>query len=232
MVSIVQNLEKIKNNIIDAAARFGRNGNDITLIAVSKNHPSNKIEAAFDAGQRHFGESYVQEALRKMQELNNEKIIWHFIGKIQSNKAKLLANNFSWVQSVTSKESAELLNKYRLENLSPLNICIEVNLSNEFSKAGVALDGVFALANAIANLPRLKLRGLMAIPAPREDFNKQVETFSLLTDTVKQLNSQYNLNLDTLSMGMSDDYAAAIAAGSTMIRIGTAIFGEREYSRG
>lgn len=231
MVSIAQNLEKVKHNIIDVAARFGRNGNDITLVAVSKNHPNNKIEAAFDAGQRHFGESYVQEALRKMQELNNPKIIWHFIGKIQSNKAKLVANNFSWAQSVTSKETAELLNKCRSENLPPLNICIEVNLSNEPSKAGVALDGVFALADAITSLPRLKLRGLMAIPAPCEDFNKQIEIFGLLANALKQLNSQYNLNLDTLSMGMSDDYAAAIAAGATMLRIGTAIFGVREYNR-
>lgn len=231
MISIAKNLEKIKNAIAHAEMRFGRNGNDITLVAVSKNHPSSKIAEAFAASQLHFGESYVQEALRKMQELNNEKIIWHFIGKIQSNKAKLLANNFSWVQSVTSKKTAELLSKYRSESLPPLNICIEVNLNNESSKVGVLVDDVFALANAIVNLPHLKLRGLMAIPAPCKDFNKQVEIFSVLVSIFKQLNMQYSLNLDTLSMGMSNDYEAAIAAGSTMIRIGTAIFGEREYNR-
>tara|TARA_B110000116_G_C16754361_1_gene545025 strand:+ start:343 stop:951 length:609 start_codon:yes stop_codon:yes gene_type:complete len=195
-------------------------------LAVSKTKTAADIRAAFAAEQRHFGENYLQEALEKQQQLVGLNIVWHFIGPIQSNKTGALAEHFQWVHSVDRLKIARRLSEQRLKHLPALNICLQVNLDNEASKSGVTLAELPALADAVAKLPHLKLRGLMAIPAPRSDVNEQQQSLERLQQALKQLNQQ-GYTLDTLSMGMSGDLEAAIAAGSTMVRIGTDIFGAR-----
>ena len=195
-------------------------------MAVSKTKTAADIRAAFAAEQRHFGENYLQEALEKQQQLVGLNIVWHFIGPIQSNKTGALAEHFQWVHSVDRLKIARRLSEQRLKHLPALNICLQVNLDNEASKSGVTLAELPALADAVAKLPHLKLRGLMAIPAPRSDVNEQQQSLERLQQALKQLNQQ-GYTLDTLSMGMSGDLEAAIAAGSTMVRIGTDIFGAR-----
>ena len=222
MTNIEQNLKNIRENIANAAQKYHRDPNSITLVAVSKNHSIEAIQTAAQTGQKYFGENRVQEAIPKITALKNCNLIWHFIGRIQSNKTKLIAQNFDWVHSVARTDIAELLNKYRPLDLPPLNICIQVNLDAEESKDGIAITELAPLVQVIAKLPRLKFKGLMAIPAPSNDFDQQFKTFKKLADAAENL--QPGLQL---SMGMSDDYVAAIAAGATMIRIGTAIFGER-----
>jgi len=222
MISIEQNLKNIRKNIVAVAQKYQRDPNTITLVAVSKNHNIEAINAAVKASQKDFGENRVQEAIPKIAALKSYNLIWHFIGRIQSNKTKLIAQNFDWVHSVARADIAELLNKYRPLDLPPLNICIQVNLDAEESKDGIALDEIAPLVQVIAKLPRLKFKGLMTIPAPIKNFDEQFKIFKKLTDTAKNLQPDLQL-----SMGMSDDYVAAIAAGATMIRIGTAIFGER-----
>lgn len=218
-MSIEQNLKNVRENIANAAQKYHRDPNSITLVAVSKNHRIEAIQTTAQTGQKDFGENRVQEALPKIIALKKDNLIWHFIGRIQSNKTKLIAQNFDWVHSVARADIATLLNLHRPLNLPPLNICIQLNLDVESSKDGIALSELAPLAQAIAKLPRLKLKGLMAIPAPSKDFDQQFKTFKKLADAAK--------NLEQISMGMSDDYIAAIAAGATIIRIGTAIFGER-----
>jgi len=233
--SIATNLQAVYQQIHKAEEKYKRVKNSVAVVAVSKLHGIADVNEAIAAGQLVFGESYVQEALPKIAAIAKVRsdIVWHYIGRIQSNKIKYLANNFSWVQSVTLEEQAEKLSKYRPENLQPLNICIEINLSGEQSKSGVALDNVFSLARNISGLPCLKLRGLMAIPAPALDFATQFSVFKKLEAIWQQCKTQLQnenndvLLFDTLSMGMSDDFDAAIAVGSTMVRIGTAIFGQR-----
>lgn len=224
MTSIEQNLKNIRKNIEHAARQYHRDPNSITLVAVSKNHDIEAIKTAYQCGQKDFGENRVQEAIQKIESLKEYNLIWHYIGRIQSNKAKLIAQNFSWVHSVARKDTAELLNTHRPLNLPPLNICIQINLDDEPSKDGIALSELAPLAQAIAALPQLKLQGLMMIPAPNKDFDHQFKIFKQLADAAA------NLGLTQLSMGMSDDYIAAIAAGATIIRIGTAIFGIRQSS--
>jgi pyridoxal phosphate enzyme (YggS family) len=223
---IPQNLSLIHHKISAALQQYGRPAGSVKLLAVSKGQPAAKLKAAFAAGQRCFGENYLQEALLKMQQLQDLSLEWHFIGHIQSNKTAQLAKHFDWVQTVSSLSVAERLSRQRPSNLPPLNVCIQVNISGEASKDGVPPAAVQALGQTIKALPHLHLRGLMAIPAPEDDFNAQRVSFGALRKLFDQLN-QAGLNLDTLSMGMSADIEAAIAEGSTLVRIGTDIFGKR-----
>ncbi|WP_067515970.1 YggS family pyridoxal phosphate-dependent enzyme [Endozoicomonas ascidiicola] len=204
----------------------------VQLLAVSKTKPTDMIRDAWSCGQKHFGESYLQEAISKIQALHDlSDIHWHFIGPIQSNKTRDIAEHFEWVHSVDRLKIAQRLNDQRPELLPPLNICLQVNISGETSKSGVSLDELPQLVQAINQLPRLTLRGLMGIPAPESDPAQQRIPFRTLADALKSLNKQFSLDMDTLSMGMSDDLEAAIQEGSTMVRIGTALFGERDYAQ-
>lgn len=198
------------------------------LLAVSKTFPATAIREAYAAGQRVFGESYVQEALGKIAALRDLVLEWHFIGPIQSNKTRAIAENFAWAHGVDRLKVAERLSDQRPHNLPPLNICLQVNVSGEDSKSGVDPAAACELAQQIANLPRLKLRGLMAIPAPAKELSEQRKPFALLRELLQQMNT-LGLQLDTLSMGMSDDLEAAILEGATIVRVGTAIFGGRNY---
>ena len=226
MSRLQDNLLTIGTIVKKHALQHQRKTSDIQLLAVSKRHSVNKIEEAFKLGQKSFGENYVQELLEKAKHLSHLEIEWHFIGPLQSNKTKPIAENASWIHTIDRLKVAERLSKQRPANLDPLNICIQINISNEASKSGVPVDEVEALAKDISKLPRLKLRGLMAIPAPEATFDKQRSEFTKLSDLKNTLNLK-GFNLDTLSMGMSNDMEAAIAEGATIIRIGTAIFGSR-----
>ena len=228
MTSIASNLQAV-NRVIDLAAeKAQRHRENITLLAVSKVFPASKVREAHRAGQRAFGESYVQEALDKIAALQDLPLEWHFIGPIQSNKTRAIAENFAWVHGVDRLKIAERLSAQRPQNLSPLNVCIQVNVSGEESKSGIASGAVLELAQAIMQLPRLKMRGLMAIPAPAEKLEVQRLPFAQVRELMQQLNG-LGLELDTLSMGMSHDLEAAILEGATIVRVGTAIFGERDY---
>ena len=226
MTSIASNLQAVKLNIAQAAMRARRDAGNIKLLAVSKVFPEEAVIEANKAGQYAFGESYVQEALDKIAALRDLPLEWHFIGPIQSNKTRAIAENFAWVHSVDRLKIAERLSAQRPQNMPPLNVCIQVNVSGEDSKSGVAPGEVFELAQAVAQLPLLKLRGLMAIPAPAEGLEAQRLPFAQLRELMRQLNAQ-GLELDTLSMGMSHDLEAAIREGATIVRVGSAIFGER-----
>ena len=228
MTSIASNLQAV-NRVIDLAAeKAQRHRENITLLAVSKVFPASKVREAHRAGQRAFGESYVQEALDKIAALQDLPLEWHFIGPIQSNKTRAIAENFAWVHGVDRLKIAERLSAQRPQNLSPLNVCIQVNVSGEESKSGIASGAVLELAQAIMQLPRLKMRGLMAIPAPAEKLEVQRLPFAQVRELMQQLHG-LGLELDTLSMGMSHDLEAAILEGATIVRVGTAIFGERDY---
>ena len=228
MTSIASNLQAV-NRVIDLAAeKAQRHRENITLLAVSKVFPASKVREAHRAGQRAFGESYVQEALDKIAALQDLPLEWHFIGPIQSNKTRAIAENFAWVHGVDRLKIAERLSAQRPQNLSPLTVCIQVNVSGEESKSGIASGAVLELAQAIMQLPRLKMRGLMAIPAPAEKLEVQRLPFAQVRELMQQLNG-LGLELDTLSMGMSHDLEAAILEGATIVRVGTAIFGERDY---
>jgi PLP dependent protein len=230
MTTIASNLQAARNAIAAAAAGAGRRANDVSLLAVSKTFAPDALRKAYRAGQTCFAESYVQEALDKIVALQDLPIEWHFIGPIQSNKTRAIAENFSWVHSIDRLKIAERLSEQRPAHLPALQVCLQVNISLEASKSGVAPDEAGELAHAIAKLPGLKLRGLMAVPAPVDDAATQRLPFAQLRKLRDQLNQQ-GLQLDTLSMGMSHDFAAAIAEGATIVRIGTAIFGGRDYSR-
>lgn len=223
---IADRLTAVRAAIATHAREFGRDPDDIRLLAVSKTCPPADIARALAAGQRDFGENYLQEALPKMDALRDSGARWHFIGRIQSNKTRELAARFDWVHTLDRERIARRLNDQRPTELPPLNICLQVNLDREPQKGGLDPDALAAVAHAVADLPRLRLRGLMTIPAPREDFTAQRDVFARLRDHLEQLRA-LGLELDTLSMGMSGDLRAAIAAGSTLLRIGTAIFGER-----
>lgn len=197
------------------------------LLAVSKRHDCSKIQQAIDAGQTAFGENYLQEALDKIQYFSDCQLQWHFIGPIQSNKTRKLAEHFDWVHTVDRLKIAQRLSEQRPADLAPLNICLQVNVSEEGTKSGLLLHELNEVVQQVIALPNLCLRGLMAIPAPAADFEQQRVPFQQLREALQQLNQQYQLNLDTLSMGMSDDMEAAIAEGATIVRVGTAIFGQR-----
>lgn len=212
--------------IARAAEAAGRDAAEVRLLAVSKTWPADSVREAAAAGQRAFGENYVQEGAEKVDALAGLGLEWHFIGPLQSNKTRLVANRFVWVHSIDRLKIAERLSAQRDAHLPPLEVCIQVNVSGEASKSGVAPGELPALARAVAGLPRLRLRGLMAIPEPTSDVALQRARFATLRQLRDQLNAD-GLALDTLSMGMSDDLEAAIAEGSTMVRVGTAIFGSR-----
>lgn len=203
------------------------------LLAVSKTKPASAIAEAIDAGQRAFGENYVQEGvdkIRSFQEQGNTDLQWHFIGPLQSNKSRLVAEHFDWCHTVDRLRIATRLNDQRPSEMQALNVLIQINISDENSKSGIALSELDALAAEVAALPRLTLRGLMAIPAPESSYERQFAVAQQMAVAFEALKARYN-TVDTLSLGMSDDMEAAIAAGSTMVRIGTAIFGARDYSK-
>ena len=229
MTTISANLQAVLARIGEAARRCGRQPEEISLLAVSKTWPGSYVQEAARAGQKAFGENYVQEGVDKVRETALPDLEWHFIGPLQSNKTRLVAEAFQWVHSVDRLKIAERLSQQRPAHLPPLQICLQVNISNEDSKSGVPEEDVASLAQQIAYLPRLKLRGLMTIPAPASEFAQQRAPFRRLRELYEQLNRN-GFALDTLSMGMSNDIEAAIAEGSTLVRVGTAIFGERKGS--
>lgn len=214
---------KARINAAECASRRREGG--VNVLAVSKTHGAAVIARAYRSGLRHFGENYLQEALAKQSCLGHFDISWHFIGPIQSNKTRLLAQRFAWVQGVDRPKTAERLNAQRPDFLPPLNVCVQVNISGETSKSGVEPNALAALLETVASLPRIRLRGLMAIPAPGGDETDQRGAFARMRELFERYASIYGL--DTLSMGMSDDLEAAIREGSTQVRIGTALFGER-----
>ncbi|MBW3566936.1 MAG: YggS family pyridoxal phosphate-dependent enzyme [Proteobacteria bacterium] len=226
MADIAVNLENVRAMISAFAREFDRDPEVIRLLAVSKTHPPAGVIAALESGQRDFGENYLQEALPKMATLAGCGARWHYIGRIQTNKTRDLAAAFDWVQTVDREKVAQRLNDQRPESLPPLNVCLQVNIDREPQKAGALPDSLAGLAAAIRAMPRLRLRGLMAIPAETTDFEAQRNAFAAVRRLFEQLHDEGH-ELDTLSMGMSGDMRAAIAEGSTLLRIGTAIFGPR-----
>ena len=226
MSTIAENIAKVGERIRAAAQASGRDLDHIGLLAVSKTKPAAAVREAYAAGIRDFGENYLQEALEKQAELSELPLIWHFIGPIQSNKTKPIAEHFAWVHSVDRLKIAQRLSEQRPADLPLLNICLQVNVSAEDSKSGCAPAELAALAEAVSQLPNLRLRGLMAIPEPTDDVTAQRAAFARL----RELRDGLPLPLDTLSMGMSHDLDAAIAEGATWVRIGTALFGARDYS--
>ncbi len=226
MDTIENRLQAAKSRIADACRRAARDPRDIVLVAVSKAHPAADIRAAHAAGQRDFGENQVQEALAKLGALGDLELVWHFIGPLQSNKTRPVAERFDWLHSLDRLKIAERLAAQRPAGHAPLQVCVQVNVSGEASKSGVAPEAAPALAHAVAALPRLRLRGLMTIPEPTPDRALQRRRFETLRRLKERLVRE-GLALDTLSMGMSDDLEAAIEAGATMVRVGTAIFGAR-----
>ncbi|MDO8291399.1 MAG: YggS family pyridoxal phosphate-dependent enzyme [Gallionella sp.] len=228
MTTIASNLQAVRDAMAAAATEASRAPDDISLLAVSKTFPPGAIREAYQAGQTRFAESYVQEALHKIAALHDLPLEWHYIGPIQSNKTRAIAEHFAWVHSVDRVKTVERLSGQRPAHLPPLQVCLQVNISGEASKSGVPPGEAAQLAMAITQLPHLSLRGLMAVPEPGGDVDAQRAAFARLRELFEQLNRQ-GLQLDTLSMGMSHDFAAAIAEGATMVRIGSAIFGNRNY---
>ena len=224
--AIAENIHHIRQKMVELAAKYQRPADDIQLLAVSKTMPVEAIQAAYEYGQSDFGENYLQEALAKIHTLRHLDITWHFIGAIQSNKTREIADAFDWAHSVDRIKIARRLSEQRNPELAPLNICLQVNISNEVTKAGIQLNELAQVAREIDRLPNLKLRGLMAIPAKTAGLDKQRSIFRKMHQAMTELNHS-GLDMDTLSMGMSNDMEAAIAEGATMVRIGTAIFGAR-----
>ena len=223
---LANRLSETLKRIETAALRHGRHPASVSLLAVTKQQSAEVVRTAASLGQRRFGESYLQEAIPKIASLQDLRLDWHFIGQIQSNKTRAIAEHFSWVHTVDRLKIAERLDEQRPPDAAPLNVCVQVKLAPEEGKAGIPLAEAAPLAKAIASLPRLRLRGLMCIPPPIETFEKQLAYFRTMSDLLAELKSG-GLLVDTLSMGMSSDLEAAVAAGSTLVRVGTAIFGER-----
>lgn len=233
MNDIAHNLAQVRDKISAAASRCGRASEEVTLLAVSKTKPASAIEEAIAAGQRAFGENYVQEGVEKIRHFQAqgvEGLQWHFIGPLQSNKSRLVAEHFDWCHTIDRLRIAARLSEQRPAELPPLNVLIQINISDENSKSGISLEALDALAAKVVELPHLRLRGLMAIPAPESDYVRQFEVARQMAVAFAGLQARYP-DVDTLSLGMSDDMDAAIAAGSTMVRIGTAIFGARDYTK-
>lgn len=228
MSAIVSNLQAVKTRIAEAAKAAGRLPESIELLAVSKTWPLDCVLAAAEAGQRTFGENYVQEGVDKAIATVNRDLTWHFIGPLQSNKTRLVAEHFAWVHSIERLKVAQRLSAQRPTTLPPLQVCVQINVSGEASKSGCAPDEALALCQAIARLPGLQLRGLMAIPEASDDRAAQRAPCRQLRQIYENIQAA-GLPLDTLSMGMSHDLEAAVAEGATIVRIGTAIFGERNH---
>ncbi len=227
MIRVTENFRKIQDLLTKAAVEAGRKPGDIRLLAVSKKKPVEAVLQAVSAGQRDFGENFVQEGLQKMDEAGRDDLIWHFIGHLQTNKTRPVAERFHWVHTVDRLKIAERLSRQRPHYGGDLNVCIQVNIDGEAEKAGVAPADLPQLAQAVAELPALKLRGLMCIPAVRPDFEGQRQPFARMRELKDSL-EESGIRLDTLSMGMTADFRAAIHEGATIVRIGTALFGERE----
>lgn len=225
-MTIAFNLEQVLQRIAKSVNIYRTDNSDVQLIAVSKTRPPDAIREAWAQGQRMFGENYVQEAVAKINALQDLDIEWHFIGPIQSNKTALIAQNFDWCQSVDRSKIARRLSAQRPDDKPPLNVCVQLNISAEETKSGTDETALWSLADEIATLEHLTLRGLMAIPERQTDFEQQRQTFNRMHALFEQMQHRYN-SVDTLSMGMSNDLEAAVAAGSTMVRIGTDIFGAR-----
>ncbi|MCY9843840.1 YggS family pyridoxal phosphate-dependent enzyme [Vibrio caribbeanicus] len=235
MTSIQHNIEQITSQIEAIKQKCHRTQDNVQLLAVSKTKPVDAILEAANAGQRAFGENYVQEGSEKVAYFASHypelELEWHFIGPIQSNKSRYVAENFHWVHSVNKAKLAQRLNDQRPEGLPPLQVLIQVNTSGETSKSGINDDEIFSLAELISSLPNLTLRGLMSIPAQTSNYEEQLSAFGELANLQQTLKNRFsNQQIDTLSMGMSGDMQAAIESGTTMVRIGTAIFGQRDYS--
>jgi hypothetical protein len=226
VIGVTENFRKIQDLLTKAAVDAGRSAGQVRLVAVSKKKPPEAILAAYAAGCRDFGENFVQEGLLKIAAVGHADITWHFIGHLQSNKTRAAAENFQWVHTVDQLKIARRLSEQRPFYAGELNVCIEVNIDGEANKSGISVEAAPQLAAAIAELPRLRLRGLMCVPAIRDDFAAQRQPFARLRELLEALNRS-GLGLDTLSMGMTGDYAAAIREGATIVRVGTAIFGAR-----
>ncbi len=229
MTTIADRLQAVKVRIAEAARQCGRDPQTIQLLAASKTNPPENLRTAWEAGQMVFGENYLQEGLVKIKALANLPIEWHFIGPIQSNKTKPIAESFSWVHGIDREKIAKRLSDARPDTLPPLQVCVQVNVSGEITKSGVDPEKAAELAAYVSELPRLQLRGLMAVPELTAVTALQREQFQQLRELFEKLNQQ-GFNLDTLSMGMSEDLENAVSEGATMVRIGTAIFGPRRYA--
>ncbi len=230
MINIVNNFTQVSLNISNFCTASHRAANSVLLLAVSKTRSAAQLAELYRAGQRHFGENYLQEALDKQQLLADLPLIWHFIGPIQSNKTRAIAENFSWVHSIDRLKIAKRLAEQRPVDLAPLNVCIQVNISNEANKAGCLSQDCLALISQISEFKQLKVRGLMAIPKATENVVEQRAAFAAMSQLLLQCQAKYP-DLDTLSMGMSADIEPAIAQGATIVRVGTALFGPRIYSQ-
>ena len=223
-LALAENFQQVRHEIALAEQLAQRPAGSVSLLAVSKTKPAKLIAEAYRLGQRHFGENYLQEAVSKQRQLSAFNITWHFIGPIQSNKTKLIASHFAWVHSVDRLKIAQRLSEQRPEHLPPLNICLQVNISGEASKSGIQLADLAQLVQEVNQLPGLRLRGVMAIPEPETDIQRQRQPYRQLFQTVQALKRP---ELDSFSYGMSGDLTAAICEGATIVRIGTALFGER-----
>ncbi|MDY3122928.1 MAG: YggS family pyridoxal phosphate-dependent enzyme [[Actinobacillus] rossii] len=232
-MQIKDNLTSIHQQIQTACQKAGRPQSAVKLLAVSKTKPVEDIQAAIDAGQHAFGENYVQEGIEKIQYFADKhpELEWHFIGPLQSNKTRLVAEHFDWMQTIDRAKIADRLNEQRPRHKAPLNVLIQINISDESSKSGIPPQEMLMLAKHIENLPHLCLRGLMAIPAPTDNLAEQEKAFNAMKSLFEELKAAFpHQPIDTLSMGMTDDMETAITCGTTMVRIGTAIFGKRDYS--
>ncbi|CAM3018057.1 TPA: YggS family pyridoxal phosphate-dependent enzyme [Legionella pneumophila] len=227
-MSISQNIKKVRELITQTELSSNRQPNSVLLLAVSKEQSPELIREAFEQGISHFGENYFQEAHEKILALKDLPICWHFIGPIQSNKTKGIAKYFNWVHSIDRNKTAKLLNQFRSEQLPPLNVCLQINLAGETTKSGIPPEHAIDLALEVKQLPNLQLRGLMTIPPQQSNMQTQYDLFLKLNQLKEFINKTLHLKMDTLSMGMSDDLVPAIKAGSTIVRIGRAIFGERK----
>lgn len=226
MIRVTENLKLVRDLLANSAIQAERDPSSVRLLAVSKKQPVARILEAAEAGQRDFGENQVQEGLRKIVDLSSKGLCWHFIGRLQANKTRDVAEHFDWVHSIDRLKLAERLSRQRPDTMAPLNVCLQVNLDGESSKSGVDPGALKELAQAVAELPNLALRGLMCIPAVRTDFEQQRRPFRKLRELKESL-STTAVPLDTLSMGMSNDFRAAVVEGATIVRIGTAVFGAR-----
>ena len=227
MIRVTENLRKIRDLLAKAAEDAGRSVNDVRLLAVSKKQPVAAIREAAAAGQRDFGENQVLEGVEKITQIADPALVWHFIGHLQTNKTRMVAEHFDWVHSIDRLKTARRLSDQRPDDLADLNVCVQVNVDDEQSKSGVPLADAASLARQVAGLPRLRFRGLMCLPAIRDTFSEQREPFRRLRELADELRDD-GLAVDTLSMGMSGDFRAAVFEGSTMVRVGTAIFGARK----
>ena len=226
MIRVTENLRKIRDLLAQAAIDAGRDPNSVRLLAVSKKQPGSRVIEAAAAGQQDFGENQVSEGIEKIKSVANDELIWHFIGHLQTNKTRTVAEHFDWVHSVDRFKTARRLSDQRPDSLGELNVCLQVNIDAEESKSGMPVDAVRELAMQVIDLPKLRLRGLMCLPAIREEFEQQRKPFAQLRELADELAAN-GIETDTLSMGMSGDYRAAIFERSTMVRIGTAVFGPR-----